>query len=745
VSELRWHPFLEQWVITATHRQDRTFLPPADYCPLCPTRPGGFPTEVPEPTYDIVVFENKFPSLQAAPPEPAVAATSLSPVEPAKGVCEVVVYSPRHEDALASMPLERIQHLARVWKDRYLELGARDFVRYVFIFENRGEAVGVTLHHPHGQIYAFPFIPPLIEKELAASRRFHAENGRCLMCASLAEEIRDGRRIVLEGERFVAWVPFHARWPYEVTLASRAHQISMEEWNAADMEDLAAVLKGLLQKYDALFAKPFPYIMVVHQAPTDGEDHRHAHLHFEFYTPQRAPDRLKFLAGVESGAGNFINDKLAEESAAELRRVGPASVAAVRAADEAGRERAPAGIGGGTGHDPAAPRPASSMADALRTAFGPGGTAVTAFAPGRVNLIGEHTDYNDGFVLPMAIEDGIEMAARSRAGREIRAHAVDLGETVAFSLEQPIRPDPTRPWSNYIRGVLWALSRAGVALGGMDLAFGGTLPQGAGLSSSAALQVATALTARALLRFTMDVPRLARICQESENELVGVKVGIMDPFVSLAAREGHALFLDCRSLAFEQVPLALGDHVVAICYSGVKHALVASEYNVRRRQCAAGVEVLRTHDPRIRALRDASLEALEACRAELDPVVYRRCRHVVTENARVLESKSALRTGDLRRFGELMDASHASLRDDYQVSCAEIDLLVDLARQSQGVLGARITGGGFGGCTVNLVARGAVESFRKEVLGEYRRRTGLDGWVFVSEAADGASTAGEVG
>ncbi|TMB30593.1 MAG: galactokinase, partial [Deltaproteobacteria bacterium] len=433
------------------------------------------------------------------------------------------------------------------------------------------------------------------------------------------------------------------------------------------------------------------------------------------------------------------------ESAAELRRVGPASVAAVRAADEAGRERAPAGIGGGMGHDPAAPRPASSMADALRTAFGPGGTAVTAFAPGRVNLIGEHTDYNDGFVLPMAIEDGIEMAARSRAGREIRAHAVDLGETVAFSLEQPIRPDPTHPWSNYIRGVLWALSRAGIALGGMDLAFGGTLPQGAGLSSSAALQVATALTARALLRFTMDVPRLARICQESENELVGVKVGIMDPFVSLAAREGHALFLDCRSLAFEQVPLALGDHVVAICYSGVKHALVASEYNVRRRQCAAGVEVLRTHDPRIRALRDASLEALEACRAELDPVVYRRCRHVVTENARVLESKSALRTEDLRRFGELMDASHASLRDDYQVSCAEIDLLVDLARQSQGVLGARITGGGFGGCTVNLVARGAVESFRKEVLGEYRRRTGLDGWVFVSEAADGASTAGEVG
>jgi len=336
VSELRWHPFLEQWVITATHRQDRTMLPPPDFCPLCPTLPGGFPTEVPAPSYDIVVFENKFPSLRADPPEPAVAATSVSPVEPARGICEVVLYSPNHQDSLAAMPLDRIHHLARVWKDRYLELGARDFVRYVFVFENRGEAVGVTLHHPHGQIYAFPFIPPVAEKELAASRRFHAQHGRCLQCASLADEIKDGRRIVLEGERYVAYVPFHARWPYEVTLAPREHQVSMAEWSEADMEDLSAVLKGLLQKYDALFAKPFPYMMVVHQAPTDGEDHRYAHLRFEFYTPHRAANRLKFLAGVESGAGTFINDKLAEESAAELRRVGPASVAAVQAGEKAG-------------------------------------------------------------------------------------------------------------------------------------------------------------------------------------------------------------------------------------------------------------------------------------------------------------------------------------------------------------------------------------------------------------------------
>jgi UDPglucose--hexose-1-phosphate uridylyltransferase len=329
VSELRWHPLLSQWVITATHRQDRTFLPPADYCPLCPTKPGGFPTEVPAPAYDIVVFENKFPSLQKSPPAPAVEATPVSPVAPAAGVCEVVLYSPDHGGTLAGMPLQRIANLARVWRDRTAVLGARDDVQYVFVFENKGEAVGVTLHHPHGQIYAFPFVPPVPQRELDASRAHHQQHGRCLFCDSLAAERADGRRIVLEGERWIAFVPFFARYPYEVYLAPKRHQATMVEWSAADADDLAVVLKGLLRKYDALFDKSFPYIMACHQAPTDGAEHPEYHLHFEFYPPLRTATKLKYLAGCEAGAGNFIMDKLAEESAAELRAVGPKDVAQV--------------------------------------------------------------------------------------------------------------------------------------------------------------------------------------------------------------------------------------------------------------------------------------------------------------------------------------------------------------------------------------------------------------------------------
>lgn len=335
MSELRWHPLLSQWVITATHRQDRTFLPPEDYCPLCPTKPGGFPTEVPAEDYDVVVFENKFPSLQKAPPPPAVEATAVSPVLPARGVCEVVLYSPDHRASLSTMPLRRIANLAHVWRDRTALLGARDEIQYVFVFENRGEAVGVTLHHPHGQIYAFPFVPPIAQKELDASRAHHQKHGRCLFCDTVQGELEDGRRIVLEGERFVAFVPFFARYPYEVYLAPKRHQATMVDWTAADAEDLAVVLKGLLRKYDALFDRPFPYIMVCHQAPTDGAPHPESHLHFEFYPPLRTAQKLKYLAGCEAGAGNFIMDKLPEESAAELRRVGPSSVAEVRELDAA--------------------------------------------------------------------------------------------------------------------------------------------------------------------------------------------------------------------------------------------------------------------------------------------------------------------------------------------------------------------------------------------------------------------------
>jgi UDPglucose--hexose-1-phosphate uridylyltransferase len=319
VSELRWNPWLGEWVATATERQDRTFLPPDDFCPLCPTRPDGFPTEVPADNYDIAVFENRFPSLRKDPPTAAVEGSDLWPVRPAQGICEVVLYSPNHDSSLAREPVEQIDKLVRVWTDRFNYLAALEFVQYVFIFENKGEAIGVTLHHPHGQIYAYPFIPPRIQKELEQSIDHKAKTGRCLACDIVNEERNDSRRVIFENGSFIAVIPFFARWPYETHIYSARHFQTLSEMSRAEQRDLAEALKAILVAFDSLFASSFPYMMVLHQAPSDGGDYAHYHFHIEFYPPLRSAHRLKYLAGSETGAGMFINDTLPEEKASELR------------------------------------------------------------------------------------------------------------------------------------------------------------------------------------------------------------------------------------------------------------------------------------------------------------------------------------------------------------------------------------------------------------------------------------------
>lgn len=315
MSELRWNPVLEEWVITATHRQKRPLMP--GKCPLCP---GVL--EVPE-DYNIVAFENRFPSLHRNPPAPVVEDDDLYRVKEAKGLCEVVVYSSQHGGSLAEQSLQDIYNLVRVWKDRYEEIGAHDFIDYVFIFENKGEVIGVTLPHPHGQIYSFPYIPPKIQKELDSGRKYKEKNGRCLFCDILKKEKEDGRRLVIENDSFVAFIPFYARYQYEVHVYTQRHLLSIAEFDDAHQKDLASILKIIMMKYDNLFGFSLPYMMVMHQEPTDGGDYNYFHFHIEFYPPHRGKDKIKYLAGCESGAGSFINDSAAEEKAQELREKSP--------------------------------------------------------------------------------------------------------------------------------------------------------------------------------------------------------------------------------------------------------------------------------------------------------------------------------------------------------------------------------------------------------------------------------------
>jgi galactokinase len=378
----------------------------------------------------------------------------------------------------------------------------------------------------------------------------------------------------------------------------------------------------------------------------------------------------------------------------------------------------------------------SQLLDQFRRAFGPEPRLFRA--PGRVNLIGEHTDYNDGFVLPAALELATTVAAAPRADRALRVRSLLTGETVAFDLDEA-DARPRRHWSDYVRGVAIMLERAGHRLPGADLLIASDVPVGSGLSSSAALEVATGFALLSLAGLPIDRKQLALTCQRAENDFVGMRCGIMDQFIACHGTAGHALLLDCRSLDYRLVPIAPAARLV-ICNSMVHHKLAGGEYNLRRQECERGVALLAPALPAIRALRDVTAEQLEANRQLLPELTYRRCRHIVSENDRVLRAGAALAEGRLDEFGRLMVQSHASMRDDYEISCRELDLLVDLALGCAGVLGSRMTGGGFGGCTVSLVEAGAVERVTECVARDYRQATGLapEIWVCSPGAGVGA-------
>jgi galactokinase len=355
-------------------------------------------------------------------------------------------------------------------------------------------------------------------------------------------------------------------------------------------------------------------------------------------------------------------------------------------------------------------------------------------APGRVNLIGEHTDYNDGFVMPMAIDRAAWIALRPSGNCLVTVHALDFAESATFDLDH-LAPAPGS-WVDYVRGVAWSLQQHGYATAGWEGVIAGDVPVGAGLSSSAALELAVARAFGAVAGWDWDAPRMAVVGQYAENKWVGVNCGIMDEMISAAGVAGHALLIDCRSLANTPMPLPPGVAVVVLD-TATRRGLVDSAYNERRAQC----EVAARHFG-VAALRDVSVPQLKAAQPDLDALIYRRARHVVTENARVLEACDAMRAGDAAALGRLLDASHVSLRDDFQVSSRELDTIVEVAAAQPGCQGARMTGAGFGGCAVALVRDADAHEFVAHTAAGYAARTGLTPRIYVCAATNGAEIVG---
>lgn len=386
---------------------------------------------------------------------------------------------------------------------------------------------------------------------------------------------------------------------------------------------------------------------------------------------------------------------------------------------------------------------ASETASKLKALFAElyGGHSTLYRAPGRVNLIGEHTDYNDGFVMPAALNLYTYVAVSPRADRRLRVYSETLGEMRDLDLDS-IRPGKSGHWSDYVRGVAGVLESSGYKLRGADLAIISEVPLGSGLSSSAALEVSIAW---ALLRNSeIDVDRNAipQMCQQAEHLYPETKCGIMDQFISCHGRAGHALMLDCRSLDFQLLPVPSQVRLM-VCDTMVKHEHASGGYNTRRRECEEGLQALKQVLPEIHALRDVSVDELEQYRGRLSPVIYKRVRHAVTENERVKMAASALQSADMAKLGALMADSHRSLRDDYEVSTPELDLMVELARDQKDVYGARMTGGGFGGCTINLVHSDRAEEVQQRLVQLYEAKTGLKPTIIICEASDGAGAVAE--
>jgi galactokinase len=365
-----------------------------------------------------------------------------------------------------------------------------------------------------------------------------------------------------------------------------------------------------------------------------------------------------------------------------------------------------------------------------------GNAPVLVQAPGRVNLIGEHTDYNEGFVFPAAIEFQTKIAIAKRPDRRLLVSSENYAERVEFDADN-LPSAPRGHWSDYVVGVVRQLERVGGPIPSANLLMNGDVPLGAGLSSSASLEVAVCKAFLEISGKTVDGTAVAQLCQKAENQFIGARCGIMDQFISVHGSNNHALRLDCRTLEYRLFPIP-PDTKLVICNTMVRHSHSGGEYNDRRAECEAAANYFAERVPGVKSLRDVTMADFERLGAGLSPVVQKRCRHVLTENMRVLQAADALQAGDLDLFGRLMASSHASLRDDFNVSSTELDLMVQLAEHRPGVYGSRMTGGGFGGCTINLVQEQYVDEFKDAVIAGYKQHTGRDPEIYVSSAADGA-------
>jgi galactokinase len=699
--------------MVAANRQNRPQMP-KDWCPFCPG--SG---KVPD-SYVVHKYDNDFPVLSANPPVPDDVGSDFYAVKPASGACEVILYSSDHKKTLGELPVPHIRKLVDLWVERCVALGSNATNKYIMPFENKGEEIGVTMPHPHGQIYAYSWIPQKLQVELDNAVSHHKKTGECLICRMNREEASFAKRIVFENGSFVAYLPFFTDYPYGVFIVAKNHRNYLSDLAPTERDDLAEVLKIVTGSFDRIFDRPFPYMMVVHQNPVNSPEYDAAkeayHLHIEFYTPLRGKRVIKYYASSESGAWAAANVASVETTAAEIRR---AKLAYLADNDTVLLKK--------------------ELLSEFTARFGVSDDDISIFAsPARINIIGEHIDYNGGKVFPAAIDRYLYLMIRRRSDTKIVYDDLRFAGERSFDINDAFAYNKDDDYANYLNGILKIMKDRGYSFdSGFDLLMFSTIPAGGGVSSSAALEVGFAYAVSETYGFGIDRVSLALMGQESEHTFMNVQCGIMDQFAVAMGKKDNAILLDCDTLEYRYVPLELGDYRIVVMNTNKKRQLADSKYNERYGECMTGLSIIQAHTNIKNLCEMTPSEFEKRAKTIVDATVRRRVKHCAYENDRVKSAVIALEKGNLEALGNLLYESHISLRDDFEVTGHELDSLYEEARRTPGCIGARMTGAGFGGCAIAFVRADAVSEFVTRVADGYRNRTGLEASFFACKSGDG--------
>ncbi len=708
MAELRYNPLLDDWTMISANRSKRPDLK-KDFCAFC-VGMGKIKED-----YSVYKYDNDFPILSLNPPKEDLPKGDFYKTLPSYGKCDVILYSSNHSASLHELGEDHIVKLVKLWEERYIELSKDEKIKYVFPFENRGEEVGVTMHHPHGQIYAYSQMPLRVRTEMDNAKKHYEKTGENLYKKIRDEEIKEEDRIVIENDSFIGFIPFFCEYPFGVYIMPKTDIYSFKDFDEKTRRDLAKILKHMQSAFDVLYQKSFPYMMCIYNEPINSEEYKdskkYSLFHIKFFPPLRAKNSIKWNASSETGMWVAGNPRKVEETAIELKQA--VEITKYLSVKEV-----------------------NCMKSEYEKKYGDLSNAKFYFSPSRINLIGEHIDYNGGEVLPCAISIGTFALVSKNEDNILDIKSLNRNKYEKVKLENNIY-DENLDWLNYPIGMIKYIGESGYKVGGIKGIIYGNIPNGAGLSSSASLEILIGQIINEDYNCgSIDKLDLIKLGKKTENEYFSLMTGIMDQFAIGMGRRNNAILINTTTLDYEYVPINFKEYKIVIMNTNKRRELKDSKYNERKLECEKALSIVNNYK-KCDTLCQLDIDDLSALKDKIeDENVRNRFIHVVSENIRVKKAIKELKSGNILSFAEFLNQSHDSLKRYYDVTGSYLDSICDAAIDA-GAIGARMTGAGFGGCAIALVKESDIDEFKLLVSKKYKEVTGIDCEFFISDIEDG--------